>query len=333
MNKCMLWAVLIVSSLANAATPPDSQAVEFYNQLSNHYFMTADTGEALGIDHGAAGVGWTRTGRSFQVWGSQATAPADARPICRFYSPGANSHFYTQDAAECGWLKSLEASERTLKAATGAALKGWLYEGIAFYIQASSGGTCAPGTQAIERLYNNGYATGAGSNHRFVDDPALADQMAGQSWIVEGVAFCAPPKSVAATDAAQFVVAYVNDLRRSQGLQPVAPDARLTEAARQLAEYMAATGTFSHTADGRQPWDRALQSGYRWCIISENIAYFYGSGFGNAELASRFFEMWKGSPPHLQNMLNPAVVDTGIVIARSASGAYYAVQMFGRSGC
>jgi uncharacterized protein YkwD len=319
----------VISSFADAAAPPESAAVEFYNQITNHYFMTADAGEALGIDNGAAGAGWVRTGRSFQVWGSQATAPADTRPVCRFYSPGANSHFYAQDAAECGGLKSLEASERSLKAASGATLTGWLYEGIAFYIQVPSGGACAPGTQAILRVYNNGYATGEGSNHRFVDDPALADQMVARSWILEGVSFCAAPKSTA-TDAAQLVVAYVNDLRRSQGLQTVAPDAQLTEAARQLAEYMAATGTFSHTADGRQPWDRALQSGYRWCIISENIAYFYGSGFSNPELAGRFFEMWKGSPPHLQNMLNVAVVDTGIVIARSVTGAYYAVQMFGR---
>src|SRR5258708_4605011 len=149
MKQRMLWPVLVISSLANAATPPDSEAIEFYNEVTNHYFVTAGAGEASGIDNGAAGAGWMRTGRTFQVWSSQGTAPADARPVCRFYSPGANSHFQTPDATECEWVKGLEASERSLKAASGAAMKGGVYEGVPFYMQVPSGAACPPRPQAI----------------------------------------------------------------------------------------------------------------------------------------------------------------------------------------
>jgi uncharacterized protein YkwD len=330
MKRLMLWAVLVVASVANAATPPDSEAVEFYNSVTNHYFMTAGAEEARGVDNGAAGPGWTRTGHSFQVWSSQGAAAADARPVCRFYSPGANSHFYSPDATECEWLKGLEADERRLNAASGASMKGWLYEGIAFFVQVPSGGACPPGTQDIVRVYNNGYATGAGSNHRYIDDPALVSLMVGQSWIAERVAFCVATatKSTELAQAANVVVASVNAYRRGQGLQEVAQDAKLTQAARQLAEYMATTGTFSHTADGRQFWDRALQNGYQFCLIFENIAWM--SGYSSAQVAGQLFEGWKASPAHNQNMLQPGVTDTGIAIAQSSTGAFYAVQMFGR---
>jgi uncharacterized protein YkwD len=723
--KRMLWLTLVISSLANAAAPPDTEAVEFYNTTIKHYFVTANAGEALTIDSGAAGAGWIRTGRSFQVWGSKSTAPANAQPVCRFHSSGANSHFYTADATECAWLKQLEASDRSANAASGAPVTGWIYEGIAFFTQVPSAGACPAGTAEVLRTYNNGFATGAGSNHRFVDDPALGQLMVDKKWTAETVAFCVPTKSTgtsanlpptttsfaavagtwkgtaewktdiadiekiaslpldltiaadgavsgsgngcaftgklaagdgfrsfytgaisangctdtafngdyarlkverfgattmmvrmkhgdaiaeasieatlsndaavtppvagpgyesvagdwvgtvawkaqqgsaeigankplaltvsstggvtgsgfgcaitgqlgesltlagcdkalfngkfthvrmkregsrlevdirlespnlqveiegrlnpkAATDTppppaadplvtgawegkvgwlaveravkdsngtvlaaaaetikftiagdgaftgagfgcafagkltlgfegravtsgtvtatgctkgvfngeyknvyfehedgsaleiglaretvtatsrtkvviagrvarpapvsaataaeaaaqtelarvASLIVAYENEYRRSQGRQDVARDAKLTEAARQFAEFMAKTGKFDHQADGRLPWDRALQNGYHYCLISENIAYRYSSqGFSEAELARQFFEGWKGSPGHNRNMLEPAVVDTGIAIARSPSGRFYAVQMFGR---
>jgi hypothetical protein len=193
--KRMLWPALVISSLANAAVPPETEAVEFYNTTNKHYFVTASAGEALGIDKGAAGAGWIRTGRSFQVWISKSTAPANAQPVCRFYSSGANSHFYTADATECAWLKQLEANDRSANAASGAPLKGWIYEGIAFFTQVPSGGACPAGTADVLRTYNNGFVTGEGSNHRFVDHPALAQLMVDKKWTAERVAFCVPTKS------------------------------------------------------------------------------------------------------------------------------------------
>jgi len=73
-----------------------------------------------------------RTGRSFAAWLQQASAPPDAQPVCRFYSTGANSHFYTAEASECTSLKALEASQRAAAAQAGEAFTGWAFEATAF---------------------------------------------------------------------------------------------------------------------------------------------------------------------------------------------------------
>jgi hypothetical protein len=44
-------------------------------------------------------------------------------------------------------------------------------------------------------LYNNGFARGVDSNHRYVTDAALYTQMQERGWFGEGIAFCVPPAS------------------------------------------------------------------------------------------------------------------------------------------
>lgn len=173
-----------VASLVSApalAGAPDTEAVEFYNIHLNHYFVTATAAEAGIVEAGGAGDGWVRTGRSFPAWLSRAAAPADAQPVCRFYSAGANSHFYTASAAECEGLK--------------ASSSGWQYEGIGFYVQAPRNGQCDAGTVAMKRVYNDGFRNGEGSNHRFVDDDTLQALMTGSGWIAEGTVFCSAAKA------------------------------------------------------------------------------------------------------------------------------------------
>ena len=189
-TKAIAVVLLAASAWARAATP-DTEAVEFYNTALGHYFVTTSASEALGIDAGAAGPGWVRTGRSFQAWSSQSVAPASAQAVCRFYSSGANSHFYTASADECLQLRGMEAAER----ATTGGVKGWSYEGAAFFIAVPQSGQCAAGTTKLTRVYNNGFATGEGANHRFVDDADLQAMMVDQKWIAEGTAFCAATKS------------------------------------------------------------------------------------------------------------------------------------------
>jgi hypothetical protein len=194
-TKAFAIALLAASTWA-AAAAPDTEAVEFYNTTLGHYFVTTSASEALGIDAGAAGPGWVRTGRSFQAWTTKSLAPADAQAVCRFYSPGANSHFYTASADECLQLRGMEAAER---AQTGG-VKGWSYEGVAFFVAVPQSGQCPAGTTKLVRLYNNGFATGEGANHRFVDDADLEAMMVDQQWVAEGAAFCAASKSTG-TDA------------------------------------------------------------------------------------------------------------------------------------
>lgn len=195
-----LWLAMAAASQIATAAPPETQAVEFFNPALGHYFITADAGEALGIDGGTAGPGWTRTGRSFGAWLSPANAPAGSAAVCRFYSLGANSHFFTANAAECASLKALETTQRLEAVQFGHPFTGWTFEGIAFTAAVPAAATttqkaasaCASGTEKIFRAYNDGFASGRGANHRFVNDAALRDLMVDRGWVNEGVAFCAP---------------------------------------------------------------------------------------------------------------------------------------------
>lgn len=123
-----------------------------------------------------------------------------------------------------------------------------------------------------------------------------------------------------------------NEFRAQHGREPVARSAALAAAARDFAAHMARTDRYGHHADGRRPAERASAAGYDYCIVSENIAYqFRSSGFESSELARAFFEGWRDSPEHRENMLDPGVTETGLGVAHSRrTGNYYAVQMFGR---
>ena len=154
--------------------------VEFYNTELDHFFITANAGEAAAIDNGSAGPGWERTGLRFMAGGSTA--------VCRFYgslSPGPNSHFYTVDPAECSFLRQLQAS-------TPATQKRWNFESLDFVSTPSANGTCPAGTTPVYRAYNNGFARGVDSNHRITTVPAALPELVKRGWNDEGVVMCAP---------------------------------------------------------------------------------------------------------------------------------------------
>ena len=155
--------------------------VEFYNAILDHYFMTAAAEEAVGIDRGAAGPGWIRTGYSFKAWMTDVGAPAGVRPVCRFYGTpgiGPNSHFYTIDPDECA------AVQRD---------HGWTLEATdVFFAYAPIDAGCADGRQPVRRAYNNRFAFND-SNHRYASDAAVYAQIRARGWLPEGVVLCAEP--------------------------------------------------------------------------------------------------------------------------------------------
>ncbi|KFI22812.1 serine protease [Nitrosococcus oceani] len=134
------------------------------------------------------------------------------------------------------------------------------------------------------------------------------------------------------TKAAKGIINRTNTFRQEKGRQKLAVSPKLKEASRYFAKFMARTDQYSHNADGNQPAERASRYGYRYCIVSENIAFqFDTAGFTTEELIQGFFQGWKSSPGHRKNMLDPGVTEVGVAVARSKqSGYYYAVQMFGR---
>jgi len=104
--------------------------------------------------------------------------------------------------------------------------------------------------------------------------------------LVAGTSFGQRDSAPDPHQVAELIIVLANEFRTQQGRGKVEVNARLTEAARHFAEYMAKTGQLSHGADGSNPATRAKRNGYDYCIVSENIAYKYSSaGFATRELA------------------------------------------------
>ena len=123
-----------------------------------------------------------------------------------------------------------------------------------------------------------------------------------------------------------------NGFRAENGLRVLRRDDRLSAEARGFAEYLARTNAFSHTADGREPSDRAEAAGYDYCELAENIAFVADSSGMTLETAvRRLMAGWEASPGHRRNLLNTMVTDTGVGVALAPGGdhKYLAVQEFG----
>ena len=159
---------------------PLDSVVEFYNNILDNFFITADPVEQAAVDNGAAGPGWSRTGGYFSAGG--------VSTVCRFYgslAPGPNSHFYTIDPTECQQLKNLQAG-------TPATQKRWNFESNDFSSAPPIGGSCGAGTMPVYRAYNNGFARGIDSNHRITASNAAYLAQVAKGWIGEGIVMCAP---------------------------------------------------------------------------------------------------------------------------------------------
>jgi len=107
---------------------------------------------------------------------------------------------------------------------------------------------------------------------------------------------------------------------------------RLDQAARSFAAYLARSGKFSHTADGRQPADRIKAAGYRYCQVAENLALNVDTrGFRTPQLAETVVTGWKNSPGHRRNMLMKSMTEIGVAVVRATpEHRYLSVQLFGR---
>jgi uncharacterized protein YkwD len=134
------------------------------------------------------------------------------------------------------------------------------------------------------------------------------------------------------SEAERAIVRRANELRRENGLEELRPAKKLQRAAGYFAAFMARTNKYGHEADGNQPWDRVALFGYDYCVVAENIAYqMKSTGFETKELAGKFFEGWKHSPPHRENMLQPHLTETGVAIGHApGSDRFFAVQLFAR---
>ncbi len=163
--------------------------VEFYSEKLDHYFITASAGDIEALDSGAYG-GWKRTGQTFHAWARASDAFPGALPVCRFYAPQHNSHFFTANPGECESLKSAESRGRAEALSSKQSFVGWQFEDIAFYALPAVDGGCSYGTTRVSRAYNNRAALND-ANHRFSVDGGQGPAMM-PGWLDEGIAFCSP---------------------------------------------------------------------------------------------------------------------------------------------
>lgn len=128
------------------------------------------------------------------------------------------------------------------------------------------------------------------------------------------------------------IVEMTNAIRKQHKLSQVKPEPELQEAARRYAKFLATSTVFSHTADGRQPSDRAKAAGYKPCYISENLSSNLDTrGFETRQLAREAVQGWLNSPGHRRNLMMQHVVNIGVGVAKApGEERYLSVQMFGR---
>ncbi len=128
------------------------------------------------------------------------------------------------------------------------------------------------------------------------------------------------------TDLERKVLALINNVRRTNGLQELTWNDQVAGIARTHSTNMSEKTFFSHTgADGLMVDDRADAAGLgRWRAIGENIAF----NRGYAKPSDFAVECWMKSQSHRENLLNPRWKETGIGIAMADDGAYYFTQVF-----
>jgi len=126
------------------------------------------------------------------------------------------------------------------------------------------------------------------------------------------------------------VLAEINALRASYGLDGLAENQYLNLAAQMQADYIAATGVGSHTGEGgTTAYDRALSVGYGegaqiW--VTENWAKGYG-----LTAYECVHDMWEPSTDHINNMLTTWHNEFGAGVALDINGMTVYVVNFGHS--
>lgn len=116
---------------------------------------------------------------------------------------------------------------------------------------------------------------------------------------------------------ASSLVDLANADRQQNGLQPLAENSLLQQAAQLKANNMAQDDYFAHTSpSGKDPWYWFEQAGYSFSYAGENLAvYFSDSDAVNTA--------WMNSPEHRANLLDPKYTQIGIA---TAYGLYQGVE-------
>lgn len=126
-------------------------------------------------------------------------------------------------------------------------------------------------------------------------------------------------------DAANQLLAQMNEKRAANGIAPLTWNAELAAAAQAHANDCAARNKGSHVgSDGARLPERLARTGYQPVTQSENWA--------NSRSIGSAFDMWwnepPGADPHRRNILWSRYTEIGIGIAKGGWG-YYVIADFG----
>lgn len=149
------------------------------------------------------------------------------------------------------------------------------------------------------------------------------------------VATLAPVASVSAADytaaqvseAEQAMQTLINRKRADRDLVALRWDSRVAELARQRAEYMAATGEFSHQQDdGDDVFDKIAESGMTWYGAGEIIAW---NNIDDLDLSVAFaVKAWMDSRDHRAIIVSTGYNYVGFGMAVGAGGKRYWAGVF-----
>jgi uncharacterized protein YkwD len=125
------------------------------------------------------------------------------------------------------------------------------------------------------------------------------------------------------------VLARLNAIRVRHGLVPLKVNARLTAAAAEHSDQMAADGFFDHASvNGTPYWKRIAHwygaGGYGYWSVGENLLW------SSPEVGSaRALRLWMASPEHRANILTPRWREIGISALHEAGapGVYRGLEV------
>jgi uncharacterized protein YkwD len=121
------------------------------------------------------------------------------------------------------------------------------------------------------------------------------------------------------------VLRLVNVERGKAGCKAVTSDSTLVKVARAHSRDMAEKDYFSHDGkDGRDPFKRMSDGGYRYSYAAENIAAGQGA-------AASVMKSWMNSSGHKANILNCKLTELGVGMWKDSGSTYgtYWTQDFG----
>lgn len=135
-----------------------------------------------------------------------------------------------------------------------------------------------------------------------------------------------PPENGTLTNGE--VLRWTNYYREQNGLSPLLENSKLNDMALAKTNDMFARQYFEHVSpDGKDASDLAMNAGYDYILIGENLAY------GNFIDSKDLTDAWMESPGHRKNILKAQYEEIGIFVLEGkyqGRKVWMAVQEFGR---